>query len=147
MTTSPSLALSVDEQALLDAAWEVRERAVCTYSGFAVGVAMLDDSGRRYTGANVENASYNLGLCAERVAMYHALTHGCGVFQRVAVVTEADTLAYPCGACRQALWEFAPQAEVILANRVERARIAVRDLLPHAFDGSTLGPPPSRPPR
>ncbi|MCH9685062.1 MAG: cytidine deaminase [Deltaproteobacteria bacterium] len=135
---STAVSLSSAEQALVDAAWAVRERAVCSYSGFAVGVALLDDAGRQFTGANVENASYNLGLCAERVALYHALTHGLGRVEQIAVVTEAAVLAYPCGACRQALWEFAPHAQVLVANRQTCARIAVADLVPHAFDGRTL---------
>jgi len=100
--------------------------------------AFLDAQGRRYTGANVENASYNLGLCAERVALYHALTHGADRFVAVAIVTEAPVPTSPCGACRQALWEFAPHAEVLLVNRQGHVRMSMRDLLPHAFDDATL---------
>ncbi len=124
--------------ALVEAAWDVRARAVCPYSGFAVGAALLDADGRRFTGANVENASYNLGLCAERVALYHALTHGAGRLVAVAIVTEAPTPTSPCGACRQALWEFAPQAEIILVNRQGHVYVTMRDLLPYAFDDAAL---------
>ncbi len=138
MSSSDSTTLSPEDAALIDAAWEARDGAVCRYSGFAVGVAFIDESGRRYTGANVENASYNLGLCAERVALYHALTHGAQRFTRLAITTEAEAPTYPCGACRQALWEFAPDAEVLLVNREGHVRTTVRDLLPHAFDGSAL---------
>jgi cytidine deaminase len=130
--------LSEPEAALVRAAWAVRDHAVCRYSGFAVGAAFLDEHGHRFTGANVENASYNLGLCAERVALYHALTHGAGRFVAVAIVTEAPVPTSPCGACRQALWEFAPQAAVLLVNHAGHQRMTMRDLLPHAFDDATL---------
>lgn len=133
--------MSDDETSLLELAWEARERAVCPFSRFKVGAVLVDDAGQRFTGANVENASYNLGLCAERVALYHALTHGAGAIQTVVIVTEAPEPTYPCGACRQALWEFAPHAEVVLANRDAEQRILVRDLLPHAFDVSALPKP------
>jgi cytidine deaminase len=132
------VALADDEAELVDAAWDARTRAVCTYSGFAVGAALLDVHGQRFTGANVENASYNLGLCAERVALYHALTHGAGRFVAVAIVTEAPTPTSPCGACRQVLWEFAPHAEILLVTRSGHQRLTMRDLLPHAFDPDTL---------
>jgi cytidine deaminase len=130
--------LSEPEAALVRAAWAVRDHAVCRYSGFAVGAAFLDEHGHQFTGANVENASYNLGLCAERVALYHALTHGAGRFVAVAIVTEAPLPTSPCGACRQALWEFAPQAAVLLVNRAGHQRMTMRELLPHAFDETTL---------
>ena len=130
--------MSNDDDSLLEAAWEAREGAVCPFSRFKVGAVLVDDTGRRFTGANVENASYNLGLCAERVALYHALTHGAGTIRTVVIVTEAAEPTTPCGACRQALWEFAPDAEVLLANRDARRRISVRALLPHAFDVSAL---------
>lgn len=135
---TPSSALTQLETELVAAAWEARERAVCRYSGFGVGAAFLDEHGRRFTGANVENASYNLGLCAERVALYHALTHGAGRFVAVAIVTEAPAPTSPCGACRQALWEFAPHAEILLVNRHGHQRMTMHELLPHAFDDATL---------
>lgn len=147
-TTSPTLTDAETE--LVAAAWQVREHAVCHYSGFAVGAAFLDEHGRRFTGANVENASYNLGLCAERVALYHALTHGAGRFVAVAIVTQAPALTSPCGACRQALWEFAPHAEILLVNRHGHRRMTMRDLLPDAFDDASLraaATPSDEPPR
>lgn len=131
--------LSPEETALLAAAWEIRERALCPYSNFAVGAALQDSEGRTWTGANVENASYNLGLCAERVALYFALTHGARGFRRVAVVTDARAPTPPCGACRQALFEFAGDARVILENRTgERQVHGVRELLPLAFESRYL---------
>jgi cytidine deaminase len=134
----PASMLSPAETSLVSAAWDVREHAVCRYSGFAVGAAFLDAHGRTFTGANVENASYNLGLCAERVALYHALTHGADRFVTLAIVTDAPVPTSPCGACRQALWEFAPQVEVLLVNRDGHVRTSMRDLLPLAFDDAAL---------
>lgn len=129
----------ISDDELLAHAWRAREGALCDYSGFAVGAAFEDQEGRIWTGANVENASYNLGLCAERVALYHALTSGARGFRRVAVVTDAPAPTPPCGACRQALFEFAVDAVVLMENRAgERERRDVRDLLPLAFEASYL---------
>jgi cytidine deaminase len=127
------------EAALLAAAWGVRDAALCTYSGFAVGAAIEDDQGRVWTGANVENASYTLGLCAERVALFYALVHGGRGFRRVVVVTDTTRLTSPCGACRQLLWEFARDATIVLANRQgDVLRITMPELVPLAFDDSAL---------
>jgi len=129
----------VTDDELIARAWVAREGALCGYSGFAVGAAFEDQDGRIWSGANVENASYNLGLCAERVALYHALTSGARGFRRVAVVTDAPAPTPPCGACRQALFEFAVDALVLMENRLgERERRQVRDLLPLAFESSYL---------
>lgn len=134
----------VDEAALVAAAWRARDGAHCDFSGFAVGVALRAADGTIHTGANVENASYNLGLCAERVALYHALTHGAHGFTHVVIATDTDVPTYPCGACRQVLWEFAPDAVLLLAtdagNETAVAkRTTVGDTLPHAFDKAALG--------
>lgn len=127
------------EARLLAAAWAARDAAVCTYSGFAVGAALEDDEGRIWTGANVENASYTLGLCAERVALFYAVTHGGRGFRRVVVVTDAPQPTSPCGACRQILWEFARDAAIVLANRQgEVVRVTMPELVPLAFDDSAL---------
>lgn len=127
------------ETELVDAAERARAGACCEYSGFSVGAALEDATGRVWTGANVENASYNLGLCAERVALFHALTHGGRGFVRVVVATDTDEPTYPCGACRQILVEFCPDAEVLLVARGRLlARTEVRALVPHAFDASSL---------
>jgi cytidine deaminase len=127
------------EVELLAAAWEARAGALCPYSKFAVGVAMVDGEGRIWTGANVENASYTLGLCAERVALFYALTHGARDIRGIAVVTDAHAPASPCGACRQILFEFAANATLISAVADGRTlRTTVRDLLPHGFDASSL---------
>lgn len=109
------------------------------YSGFKVGAALESADGRIFTGCNVENATYGLTVCAERVALFKALSEGIREFRRVAVV--ADTLAPtpPCGACRQLLWEFGGDLEIILANlERETSRHQLRDLFPWPFDSRLL---------
>jgi cytidine deaminase len=116
-----------------------REHAVAPFSHFHVGAAVRAKSGKIYSGCNVENASYGLTLCAERVAIFKALSEGERGLEAVAVVTDTDTLTPPCGACRQIIWEFCGDAEVILANlagRVEVHRMSA--LLPKPFDASNL---------
>ncbi|MGA3040242.1 MAG: cytidine deaminase, partial [Bryobacteraceae bacterium] len=96
-------------------------------------------TGRIHTGCNVENASYGLTLCAERVAVFKAVSEGARQFRRVAVVADTDSLTPPCGACRQILWEFCGDAELVLANlhgKTETLRL--KDLLPRPFDASFL---------
>ena len=127
------------EARLLAAAWEIRGAALCPYSNFAVGAALLDGEGRVWTGANVENASYTLGLCAERVAIFYALAHGARDFKYVVVTTGAAEPTSPCGACRQILHEFAPDAVIISAIADGRLlRTTVRELLPYGFDAASL---------
>src|SRR5262252_5589168 len=101
---------------LLSAALAAREHAHAPFSGFRVGAALEDESGRVHTGCNVENASYGLTLCAERVAIFKAISEGARRFLRIAVAADTDTLTPPCGACRQILWEFCGDIEVILVN-------------------------------
>lgn len=125
---------------LIAAATAARARAFAPYSNFRVGAALQAADGRIITGCNVESASYGLTICAERVALVKAVSEGITGFRRVAVVTDVDDLTPPCGACRQLLWEFAPDAEVVLANL--RGRVAVyrvAELLPHGFDARQLG--------
>lgn len=124
---------------LIEAARQARERAFAPYSGFRVGAALETADGRIVAGCNVESASYGLTICAERVALVKAVSDGITGFQRIAVVTDADVLTPPCGACRQLLWEFAPEAEVVLANlRGKIAVYRVAELLPHGFDAGNL---------
>lgn len=128
-----------DEAELIAAAWQARDGAICTYSGFAVGAALRDSTGRVWTGANVENASYTLGLCAERVAIFAALTHGARDFTHVVVATDTPRPTTPCGACRQILVEFAKHAEVIMVTKQsEPLRLGVTELVPYAFDDAAL---------
>lgn len=125
---------------LIVAATKSRERAFAPYSHFQVGAALEAPDGTVVTGCNVESASYGLTLCAERVAVGKGVSEGYRCFRRVAVVTDTPTPTPPCGACRQLLWEFAPDAEVILANLTGTVlRFMMRELLPHAFDAKQLG--------
>lgn len=128
------------DSSLVAAATEARGAAICPHSNFAVGAALRDTEGRVWTGANVENASYTLGLCAERVALFYALTHGARGFTALAVVTGARAPTPPCGACRQLLFEFAADATATLVADGGQLRTSVRDLLPLAFDASFLDP-------
>jgi cytidine deaminase len=120
---------------LVEAARRVREHAYASYSGFTVGAAIETADGAVITGCNVENASYGLTMCAERVAVFTAVASGYRAFVRLAVVADRDGGVTPCGACRQVLWELAGDIEVVvggLSGEVTVYRLA--DLLPHAFD-------------
>jgi cytidine deaminase len=129
----------MSEDPLVKAALQVRENAHARFSNFKVGAAVLDDMGRIHTGCNVENATYGLTVCAERVAVFKAISEGARKFSRVAVVADTDTLTPPCGACRQILWEFCGDVELVLANlhgKSETLRLGT--LFPRAFDASFL---------
>ena len=120
---------------LIEAARAARERARAPFSGFKVGAAIEASDGRVFTGCNVENASYGLTICAERVAIFKALSEGAERFTRVAVVADTGNPTPPYGACRQILWEYAGDVEVILANLGgETSRYRMADLLPLPFD-------------
>jgi cytidine deaminase len=122
---------------LLSAALAVRANAHAPFSKFQVGAAVEDSSGAIHTGCNVENATYGLTICAERVALFKAISEGARQFRRVAVA--AVSLTPPCGACRQVLWEFCGDIEVALVNlhgKVETHRLT--DLFPRPFDASYL---------
>jgi cytidine deaminase len=126
----------IDKQRLVRAAARARERAVAPYSKFKVGAALLAKNGEIISGANVESASYGLTCCAERVALFNALTSGRKNFVAVAVVARAPGGPMPCGACRQLLAEYAPGARVLVADSRALAKIRefpVRELLPLAF--------------
>ena len=125
--------------ALVEAARQARENAFAPFSKFKVGAAVQDESGRIFTGCNVENATYGLTICAERVAIFKAISEGARRFKRVAVVADTGTLTPPCGACRQILWEFCGDVELVLANlegNSETVRLCT--LFPRAFDASFL---------
>jgi cytidine deaminase len=128
-----------NHKALLDAARRARENAHAPFSNFRVGAAVLAKSGRIFAGCNVENASYGLTICAERVAIFKAISEGERGFDAVAVVADAEKLTPPCGACRQIIWEFCGDAQVILGNlRGDEEIHRMSALLPHAFDASNL---------
>lgn len=121
---------------LVREALEAQKKAVAPYSRFAVGAALLTASGKIIRGANVESASYGLTCCAERVALFKALTEGHKTFSAMAVVAALDGGATPCGACRQLLAEYAPHAAVWVAdsrNPGEIREFSVRELLPDSF--------------
>ena len=125
--------------ALIEAALHARENARAPYSKFKVGAALEDETGRIHTGCNVENATYGLTVCAERVAVFKAISEGAGKFRRIAVAADTDVLTPPCGACRQILWEFCGDIEVILANpRGKTETLRLHDLFPRPFDASYL---------
>jgi cytidine deaminase len=124
---------------LLAAALAARQHAYAPYSHFLVGAALEDVEGRIHTGCNIENATYGLTLCAERVAVFKAVSEGVREFRRIAVAADTETLTSPCGACRQILWEFCGDIEVTLVNpRGKSETLRMKDLFPRAFDASFL---------
>jgi len=128
--------MKIDSQKLIRAAAKAREGSVAPYSKFKVGAALLTKSGDIIGGANVESASYGLTCCAERVALFKALTSGAKDFVAMAVVARAPGGPMPCGACRQLLAEYAPKAQVWVADSrdLKQVRVfSVRELLPRAF--------------
>lgn len=124
----------MDDDKLLKAAWQVRDAAYAPYSMFQVGAALLAVDGRIFTGCNVENLSFGLTICAERVAIANAVAAGARCFQRIVVVADTAEPVSPCGACRQVMAEFG-LPEIVLANRSRRERFTLDQLLPRACTG------------
>jgi cytidine deaminase len=118
---------------LLDRAKESSKKAYSPYSGFKVGSAVLCKDGTIYTGCNIENASYSLTLCAERTAIFKAISEGKSDFAAIAIYVDSDRAFPPCGACRQVISEFAPKIPVIYANQIETIESNMEELLPGAF--------------
>jgi cytidine deaminase len=128
--------MKIDSRKLIQAAAKARENAVVPYSKFKVGAALLTKSGEIILGANVESASYGLTCCAERIALFKALTDGKKEFTAMAIVAPAKNGPMPCGACRQLLAEYAPKAKVFVADSRRLSIVkafSVRGLLPGAF--------------
>jgi len=124
---------------LVDAAIRAREQAHAPFSRFRVGAAVADEHGRIHTGCNIENASYGLTMCAERLAVFKAISEGARRVIRIAVAADTDRLTPPCGACRQILWEFCGSAELTLANLNGRQEtMSVEDIFPRPFDASFI---------
>ena len=125
---------------LLDVARAARANAHAPYSRFPVGAALLAEDGRVFTGSNIENASYPLTICAERVALFKAVSEGVRSFRAIAVIGPQDDIpCSPCGACRQVLHEFAPTMQVITPSQTGKTRMwTVEELLPHAFRAEHL---------
>ena len=127
------------ERELIEAAAEARENAVTPYSKFKVGAAVETDAGELIKGCNIETSTYGLTLCAERVAIFKAVSDGKTKFTRIAVVADTDTLTPPCGSCRQIIWELCGDVPVIMSNLEGKTEtIQMRDLLPKAFDADFL---------
>ena len=124
---------------LTEDALAARRNAHAPYSKFQVGAALEDADGRVYLGCNVENATYGLSICAERVAVFKAISEGAKKFQRIAVSADTETLTPPCGSCRQILWEFCGDIEVTLTNlRGKTETLRLKDLFPRPFDDSFI---------
>ena len=128
-----------DNQPLVEKAAAARLQSVAPFSNFLVGAALQTKAGKVYTGSNIESASYGLTVCAERVAIWKALSEGEREFTDLVVVADTESLTPPCGTCRQIIWEFAKHATIVLANLGgQREEVHILDLLPRAFDARFL---------
>jgi cytidine deaminase len=126
-------------QQLIETAKAARLRSIAPFSNFLVGAAVKTEGGKVYTGCNVESASYGLTVCAERVAIWKALSEGERQFTELAIIADTKALTPPCGTCRQIIWEFCKNATIVLANlRGESEVVSIRELLPRAFDARFL---------
>ena len=131
--------MSESENELIDAAASARLRSVAPFSSFKVGAAVRTKEGKVFTGCNVESASYGLTVCAERVAIWKALSEGERDFTDLVIVADTEQLTPPCGTCRQIIWEFCKHAKIVLANlRGQKEEVDIRELLPKAFDARFL---------
>ena len=127
------------DQELIDAATAVRENAYAPFSNFRVGAALETDDGEIIDGCNVESASYGLTVCAERVAIWKAISQGKRKIKHIAVVADTEELTPPCGVCRQIIWEFCGDIPVVIANLTAvTTTLAMKDLLPLPFDKRLL---------
>ncbi len=123
----------MDVKRLLEMARKARENAYAPYSNFKVGAALLTESGEIFTGCNVENSSYGLSVCAERVALFKAVSEGYRKFKALAVVADTERPVPPCGACRQVLWEFG-DIDIIMSNLKGDVKVMkLSELLPEGF--------------
>ena len=131
--------MSEDIESLIEAAKRARLQSVAPFSNFQVGAAVRTADGKVYIGCNIESASYGLTVCAERVAIWKALSEGERHFTELAVVADTETLTPPCGTCRQIIWEFARNANIVFANLAGKSEeFHMAELLPHAFDAKFL---------
>lgn len=129
------MAEKISEDPLVLAAAAARENALADYSGFRVGAAVETEDGEIIGGCNIETSTYGLTLCAERVAIFKAVSDGKRSFKRIAVVADTDRLTPPCGSCRQIIWELCGDVPVIMTNLAGKTEtIQMKDLLPKAFD-------------
>lgn len=124
-------------QMLIEKAYEAMEKAYVPYSGFPVGAALMTSTGEVFTGCNIESASYGATNCAERTAIFKAVSEGHRAIRRIAIVSEVDG-TYPCGICRQVIAEFADEIEIIIGDRDRHQVYTLDDLLPHSFTNREL---------
>jgi len=131
--------MKIESENLIESAKQARQRAFAPYSNFKVGAAVRTKSGKIFTGCNVESASYGLTVCAERVAIWKAVSEGETEFEQIVVVAGTDELTPPCGACRQIIWEFCGDVPVTFANLEDKTEtVQMKELLPRAFDTKFL---------
>ena len=130
----------MESKALLQLLKDTRKAAIAPYSKFRVGAVLLTKNGKQYTGHNIESSSYGLTICAERVALFKALSEGESEFEKIFILSDAKDFCPPCGACRQVLMDFAPNIEVILlTDKGQKRTYTLDDLLPVAFTPDRLG--------
>ncbi len=131
--------MNEESKELVKSAKKVREKAFAPFSNFRVGAAVKTKSGKIFTGCNIESASYGLTVCAERVAIWKAVSEGETKFTNIAVVADTEELTPPCGACRQIIWEFCGDVPVTFANlKGNIETVQMKELLPKAFDTKFL---------
>ena len=131
--------MSEAKNELIETATAARLKSVAPFSNFLVGAALQTSDGKVFTGSNVESASYGLTVCAERVAIWKALSEGERDFTELVIVADTEQLTPPCGTCRQIIWEFCKNAKIVLANlRGGREELTIKELLPRAFDARFL---------
>ena len=127
------------DRELVELAFTMLERSYSPYSHFPVGAALEGADGKVYTGCNVENAAYGSCICAERTALVKAVSEGCQSFRRLAVVGNSEDYCWPCGSCRQMLYEFAPELEILVARGDhDFIKTTLRELMPHGFGPEAL---------
>lgn len=127
------------DQALVELAFTMLERSYAPYSGFPVGAALLCDDGSVFTGCNVENAAYGSSICAERTALVKAVSEGYRTFSAIAIAGKGADYCWPCGACRQMLYEFAPDLTVLAARGDgDFVKLPLGELMPHGFGPASL---------
>lgn len=124
----------MNDSELIERAIKALEHSYAPYSNFHVGSAVLCKNGRVFSGCNVENASYGACNCAERTAIFKAISEGCVDFDKIAIVSDGDDFPYPCGICRQVMSEFSPDLKVIVASKKGKKMVkSLKELLPYAF--------------
>lgn len=128
----------ITHEQLINTAKKYQNNAKAQYSNFRVGAALLDNKNNLFGGCNIESSSYGLTICAERVALTKALSEGINSFTKIAIIGPNDDFCPPCGACRQLLYDYAPELEIILTNNKEIKTIKLKELLPLAFEETKL---------